>query len=420
WKGRPTVLCLAAFSILLGQNASADDWPRWRGSDGSAVSRETGLPEKWSATDNVRWRAEIKGEGSSSPIVVGECVFVTSAEELGARRSIHCLDRATGKTRWSRTIEHDDPEVASSLTGHAASTPACDGKRVVAWFGRAGLFAWDLSGKQLWHVEVGELESELGFASSPIFYGDLVILVCDHDGDRFRSQDSFLLAVDAATGKERYKIARDGLFRSWSTPILVPVGDDRVELVVAAQDEVRAYQPKSGELLWRVTVLTSWVTPSPVFADGLLFATSGRSGPLLAIRPGGTGDVTKTHVAWSHATGGPYVCSPVAYDGHLYVHDETGVLSCFEAKTGKLRYRERLEGKFYASPIAGDGKLYATNEEGTTYVVKTGDKFELLATNRLEETCLASPAIAGKCLFVRTNSHIWCIGPTGEKESPSR
>jgi outer membrane protein assembly factor BamB len=395
------------------RGAAAEDWPRWRGPEGNAVSAGSGLPAEWSTTRNIAWKAKIAGKGSSSPIVSGDSVFITSSLEHGFRRLTHCFDRATGRLRWTREIEDDDPEVASSMTGHAAATPAADGQRVVAAFGRAGLVCYDYEGRQLWRRALGKFESELGIASSPIIEGDCVYLVCDHDGDRFTSFDSYLLAVKLADGEVLWKTGRRGLFRSWSTPIVAQFGE-RKQLVVSAQDELRSYELVTGKQLWQVACTTGWVTPSPVFAAGMLFVASGKSGPVAALRPTDE-DGAAAEIAWKIEAAGPYVCSPIVYGDYLYIHSEAGVLSCYEAANGRQVYRQRLPGKFTASAVAGDGKLYFTNEEGTTYVVAVGAIFKLLATNPLEEYSLASPAISGRRLFLRTEQHLYCIAPGTER-----
>lgn len=408
----PSRLTLGLFALLAALPAACvggQDWPRWRGPQGNAVSSETPLPLEWSATRNVAWRVAVPGEGASSPIVSGDSVFLTSSLEDGTRRILHCLDRATGRTRWTRETEDKDPERTSALTGHAAATPATDGSRVVVLFGNAGAACYDFGGGLLWRWQPGAFDSELGLASSPVLHRGRVILVCDHDGDRFRSFDSFLIALDVQTGKTVWKTDRPGLGRSWSTPILVPAGD-RTELVVSAQDELRGYNPETGGLLWQVRGMTGWVTPSPVFGGGLVFATSGKDGPTLAVRPGGRGDVTATRVAWREEKDGPYVCSPLLYGDLLYVHDEQGRLTCREAASGRIVYRKRLGGKFIASGVAGDGRLYLTNEAGTTTVIRAGKEFEILSENRLEAECLASIAIAGGTLFIRTRGELFSIG----------
>jgi outer membrane protein assembly factor BamB len=388
----------AALSLLLLAGCAAStDWPRWRGPAGIAVADGTPLPVTWSTTRNVIWSVPIPGEGSSSPIVSGETVFVTSALDGGKRRILHCLDRRTGATRWTLETKDDDPERTSAITGHAAATPATDGRHVIAVFGNAGAVAADLSGAMLWRRPLGEFESELGLASSPILYDGLAILVCDHDGDRSKSFDSYLIALDVRTGDVVWKTERPGLFRSWSTPIVVDG-----ELIVSGQDEVRAYDPRSGRLRWSVGGMSGWVTPSPVVGGGHIVAVSGKDGPTVAIRSGGA-------VAWREERGGPYVCSPVLYDDLLYVGDETGRLICRDAGTGKEIYRARLRGTYKGSPVAGDGKIYFTNEEGMTTVVKAGPEFRVLAENRLDEECLASPAISGGALLIRTGTRLWRI-----------
>jgi outer membrane protein assembly factor BamB len=398
--------------LALPAQAPTADWPGWRGPDGSGVSAEKELPSRWSQTENVRWKAKVPGEGVSSPVVCKGRVFLTSSLDRGARRQVHCFVRETGKLLWSREIKDEEPEGTSAVTGHAASTPVTDGKCVVAFFGHAGVVCYDFAGKRLWHRKLGEFESDLGLASSPVFYKGRVLLVCDHDGDRFTSFDSFLVALDLATGQECWKTSRRGLHRSWGTPLLVPAGKKR-ELIVAGEDALRGYDPEDGKLLWQTAGLTGWVAPSPVFGHGLVFATSGKNGPVLAVKPGGRGKVAP---AWRHDTGGPYYCSPLLNGDYLYVHDEHGFLSCYEARTGKRQYRERLRGKFTASAVGGAGKVYVTNEDGVTYVLKAGPKFTVLARNPLGEECLASPAIAGGELFVRTEHHLYCIAQRGNRQ----
>jgi outer membrane protein assembly factor BamB/ABC-type transport system involved in multi-copper enzyme maturation permease subunit len=400
---------LVLFAVTTGLLAAADNWPRWRGAEGKAVSTENSVPTRWGPLENVRWKTAVPGEGFSSPIVWGERVFLTSAFEKGIRRAVHALDRQSGKILWSREITHQNPEIASAMTGHAAATPVTDGERVIAVFGNAGVICYDFEGQRLWQRDLGEFESELGLASSPIIHDGRVILVCDHDGTRPRSFDSYMMALDVRNGAIQWKTPREGLERSWSTPIVVPGAAGKQELVVSAQDHLRGYDPETGKELWRVGGMTGWVTPSPVFGHGLIFATSGKAGPVLAVRPGGRGDVTATHVVWQHANLGPYVCSPLLHGDCLYVHNEQGVLTCFDARTGKQHYRERLEGKFIASAVAAGSSLYVSNEDGTTFVIRAGTQFGLLAKNRLNEYTLASPAISGECILVRTEKHLWCL-----------
>jgi outer membrane protein assembly factor BamB len=340
--------------------------------------------------------------------VHGDRVYVTAAQDRGERRLVHCLHRNTGQLLWSRALADRDPERTSALTGHAASTPATDGRYVVAFFGNAGVVCYDTAGRQRWHRSLGTFDTELGLASSPVLDGSRVYLVCDHDGDRFTSFDSFLVALDRETGQERWRVSRPGHGRSWSTPILVPGPDGRRQLIVSGEERLRAYDPETGKALWQAAGLTGWVAPSPVFGHGLIFAASDRDGPILAVAPGGTGDVPPR---WRLPRGGPYVTSPVLLGDHLYTITELGIVSCHAATTGERLYRERLAGKFTASPVAGDGKVIVVNEAGTAYVLAAGPRFAVLARNRLGEECLASPAVADGLLFLRTAEHVYCFGP---------
>lgn len=407
---------LMTFGAAVGR---AENWPRWRGPDGNAVSQESPLPVRWGPEENVRCKAPVLGEGSSSPVVWEDRVFLTSARDDGTRRVVHCFHRDSGKRLWSREVEDDFPEITSALTGHAAPTPVTDGRRVLAFFGNAGLVCCDLDGRQLWRRRFGDFETELGLASSPVLNGGSVLLLCDHDGTRFTSFDSFLIALDVRTGETRWKTPRPDVGRSWSTPILVPGREGQRELVAAAENQVRGYDPKTGKQLWHVDGLTGWVAPSPVFADGMIYATSGRNGPVTAVRPGGRGDVTETRVAWRHPTGGPYVCSPLLYGEELYVHNGRGILTCYKARTGERVYRKRLDGRFYASGVAGDGKVFLTNTDGTTFVIDAGTTGEILAENALGEYSLASPAISDNSLFLRTESHLYRIGGESNADDPS-
>ncbi len=401
--------CALLTALLLVSPTPAENWPGWRGPGGNGVSTEKRLPLAWSKTQNVRWAALVPGAGFSSPIVWHDRIFLTAAFDKGARRAVHCLDRAGGRILWTREIADPDPELASAMTGHAAPTPATDGAHVVAFFGNAGMVCYDFAGKQLWRRKLGSFNSELGLASSPLLAHGRVFQVCDHDGDRFTSFDSFLIALDVRTGAVLWKTERPGVYRSWSTPLLLGATYGR-DLIVCASEQVRGYVAATGEEHWRLQGLTGWVAPSPVFADGKVFAASGKNGPVLAIRPGGKGDVTDRAVLWKQRAGGPYVCSPLAVGDFLYVHNEDGILCCYAAATGKLQYRERLEGKFYASAVAGAGRLYLTNDGGRTYVIALGSHFQLLERNDLGEYCLASPALSGGEIFIRTEHHLYCIG----------
>lgn len=405
------LLACATVWLLSATEAQADDWSRWRGDDGSAVADAKVPPASWSSERNIVWKARIDGEGSSSPVVIGDRVYITSSRDEGTVRLVHALDAVTGRTLWTGRVDDKNPENTSALTGHAAATPVADGGRVVASFGNAGVVCFDAAGKRLWRKDLGRFETELGLASSPIAERDRVILVCDHDGNRFRNFDSYVMALDLKTGRELWKTERPKLGRSWSTPIVVttPAGDR--ELIVSGDEQLRGYDPATGKMLWHVRGLGDWVTPSPVFADGVVYAASGPSGPILAVRPGGKGDVADSHVVWKHAAGGPYVTSPLVYRGRLYIHSRAGVLTCYRAASGKELFKKRLEGRFTSSGVGGAGKIYLTNEAGRTWVLAAADEFKLLSKNDLNAgESLASPAIADGSLFIRCGRELYRIG----------
>jgi len=399
------ICCLYTSTLFLSAPLRCEEWPGWRGPNQNGVSEQTNLPLEWSATSGIIWKSDLEGEGSSSPIVWQDRIFVTAANRSGERRSLYCFDRDSGDLSWKRAVVDENPEFTSPLTGHAASTPVTDGQRVYAWFGNAGVVCFDFAGNQKWQRKLGAFDTELGLASSPVIHGDLLYLLCDHDGDRFRTFDSFLVALNKHTGKEQWRSERPGLFRSWSTPL---VRAEQNELVVAGEKQLRAYHLADGKELWQVDGLLEWVAPSPVASEQLIIAMCGRNGPMLAVH-GGKVDASKQRLVWQHETGGAYVCSPLIYDDNLYVHDEQGVLVCYDLKTGAQRYQQRLEGTFYSSAVAAEGHIYITNDTGTTFVIQAGPQFKLLAQNELGEEVLSSPAISRSSIILRTSTHLYCI-----------
>ncbi len=395
-----------ALLVLTASITMAGDWPGWRGPTGSGVSDEKSAPLTWSATKNVRWKTALPGEGASSPAIADGRIYLTAAHEKGARRVVLALDAATGKLLWQREFRDADPERSSALTGHAAPTPATDGRHVVAFLGNAGVVCLDRDGRLLWHKPLGGFDCELGLASSPMLHGGRVFLTCDHDGDRFTSFASYLVALDLATGKEVWKAERREQGRSWATPLIMPMTSDRHELIIAGDNGVRSHDPATGKLLWSVAGLETWVAPSPIRAGAVVIAASGRNGPVLAIEPG---KPEGKRLLWKKRNGGPYICSPVVWGDLLYLPHETGLLLCVELATGREVYRERLDGKFLASPLAVAGRLYWTDETGTTRVIRAGRKYEELASNPLGEEVRASPALVEGVLYLRGEKHLYAI-----------
>jgi len=420
---------------------SAENWPAWRGPHATGVSPEANLPERWSATENVAWQAPLRGAGVSSPVVFGGLVFVTSQEGTGNRREgnhpsltqgaggdasgertltgaarsdrtrfvVAAFDRATGKRAWEHVMEADG-ELQGVHDKHnlASPSPVTDGERVYAWFGTGQIVALDMNGKVAWqrHLakEYGPFNINWGHASSPALYKDALILLCYH------SPASYLLSLDAKTGKTRWKADRGKDVISYSTPILV-AGGRGAELIVNTSEGVEAHDPDTGERLWHFAEPNRFPIPVPSPHEGILYLTRGyRSGPYMAIKTGGRGDVSKTHVAWHVPTGAPYVPSAVHYNGLFYMAGENGIVNAIDAATGERVWQERIGGIFTASPVAGDGKVYLVSETGETVVLHAGRTPKVLARNTVDGHFVASPAIAGGRLFLRADDKLIAIG----------
>jgi outer membrane protein assembly factor BamB len=357
----------------------------------------------------VIWKVAIPGRGNSSPIVWGDRIFLTTADEDGQHRILLALSREDGSLLWSVDAPAARPEPIFGKNTWASSTPTTDGELVYVWFGNHGLMAVDFGGAIRWHMSFGSVDTRHGTASSPVLYDDRVFLFQDHNGPG----GSFVAAVDKATGLEIWRTARETTV-GWGSPVVIRAGK-RDELIVSSQARVIAYDPDRGRELWRCHGNLSEVTPTPVAGEGLVFTSSGRAGPTLAIRPGGSGNVSRTHVMWKSPKGSPFVPSPLLYGGRLYtINDMASVATAFEARTGRVLFQGRLgrsgrEG-FSASPVGVDGKVFFTNDDGLTFVLAAGDDFELLHTNDIGERTLASPALVDGRWYIRTIEHLYCIG----------
>ena len=382
-------------------------WARWRGPSGQGVVSGTGYPDSWSATENVKWKVAVPGSGNSSPIVWDDRIFVTTAYDGGKRLSVVAFRRNDGMKLWETFAPEGRTPYGHYKNGHASATPATDGQRVYVSFGTRGLLALDMNGKQVWYRDLGAMDAYHGTAGSPLLYKDRLVLYQD------QSRNSFIAAFDTRSGKTLWSTPREADV-GWGTPIAVHVVDHD-EIIVNGQLKVQAYNPDTGAELWSCKGTTYEVIPTPVVGYGMVFCSSGRAGPTLAIRPGGKGDVTRSHLAWTSPRGSPFVPSPILYGEHLYmVNDMQSVVTSFEATTGKVMWQNRLgaarrEG-FSASPVAVDGKVFFTNDEGETFVLKAGPTFELLRTNRIGEGTLATPALVDGRWYIRTESNLFAIG----------
>lgn len=416
------ILCLLAALVLTAASAPAIDvkmivregdalkyWPNWRGPSYQGYVQGTGYPDAWSDTKNVLWKVPVPGTGNSSPIVWGDRIYMATAYDGGTRKSIVAFDRSNGKKVWETFAPDAPPETPHAKNGHASGTPATDGRRIYAYLGNHGLLALDMSGKQVWHQNVGPFNAFHGTAGSPLLYRDRVIIYQDQRG----AGGSFVGAFDAATGKPRWRTARKEQI-GWGTPIAIKAGD-RDEIIVSSMQRVYAYDPDTGGELWSAGGNLVEVIPTPVVGDGMVFTSSGRAGPTLAIRPGGTGDVTNSHVVWSAAKGSPFIPSTLLHDGILYmVNDMQSIATAYDSKSGEVLWQGRLgeaaRESFSASPVLVDGKVFFTNDQGDTFVLKAGREFNLLHVNQLNARTLASPALVDGKWYWRTASELIAIG----------
>jgi len=430
----------AAASARALEPAPDARWPGWRGANGQGVASGVKIPLEWSETKNVVWKTELPGRGHSSPIVWGDHIFVTTAIEgdvvpgvvpmkhvqpdgsefrhpdaVGDDRKhafkVLALDAGSGRVLWERTAWEGVPsDSRHKKASFASPTAVTDGERVYAYFGTEGLYAYDFAGHLGWKFDPGVVGSmSVGLGTSPVLYQDLVILLCDEEnGDR-----SFIVGLDRRSGKQVWRTARK-VEVSWATPVLVTAGG-RDELVTSGNQAIIAYDPATGRELWRMKGLDSNAITTPLIGDGVVVVSSGYPNKItVAVRPGGSGDVTNTpHVLWRYDKGSAYVPSPVLYDGLVYLMTDKGLLTALDAKTGAVKYeggRPPVAASFMASALAVDGRLLLMSQDGDTFVVKAGPEFAVERTNPLGEPIGASAAVAGGRLYIRGERHLFAIG----------
>ena len=436
---------LLAFLLTLGVAAAASasldaaNWPQWRGIDGQGISGEANLPAEWNPAKNVAWKAELPGYGQSQPIVWGDRIFLTAAVEGGAAPEGHkapvhliegqpfvhpdsvgidklhtmkvlSLDLATGRVLWERTAYEGPVFDARHRRGsYAAPTMVTDGRTVVAYFGSEGLYGYDFDGDLKWKADVGKFPLlGMGTGTSPVLFENLVIVQRDEN----EGKHSLLLAYDINTGTEVWRTPRT-VEASWSTPVIVGA-EGRAELVTNGNQLIVAYDPKTGKERWRTRGVESNAIHTPLVGHGLVIVTAGYPAKkVIAIRPGGSGDITGTdRIVWQYDRGTGYVVSPILYGDYVYLVSDKGIISCLDAKTGEVKYeggRVPVPATFMASPIAFEGKLLLTSTDGDSYVIKAGPVHEVLGTNSIGEPAASTPSISQGRILVRGAKHLFCI-----------
>ena len=386
----------------------ADNWPAWRGPTGQGICEETELPLEWSASKNVRWKLPLPAPGNSTPIAWGKRIFLTQATNSGAGRWTWCVNRDDGKIAWKKKVVYAGSEPTHATNPYCSASPVTDGERVIVSHGSAGLFCYDLSGKELWRRDLGEFRHIWGNANSPVIYGDSCIINC---GPGVRTH---LLCLDKKTGKETWKIpipgghegtgGRESWTGSWSTPLVLGK-----KLLVSYPGRLIAFEATSGKELWSCSGLGKLVYTSPLAREGIAVSMSGFMGPPLAVRLGGKGEVTESRRLWRQERSQQRIGSGVIHQGHIYIHNDPGVLECIKLKTGETVWKNRLAGKSWSSVVLSGDRLYTADDGGSCFVVQASPSFKVLARNELGERIRASIAVSDGALFIRSYKHLWCI-----------
>ncbi len=413
-------LALSSLLLVFSVGASAGDWAQFRGPGGLGISDETGLPLTWSSEENLIWKTPLPGYGASSPIVVGDKIFVTcyggygvGGEDAGdqANLKLHlvCCDRASGEVVWNKSVDPQLPEKPYQQFlpehGYASGTPASDGKAIYVFFGRSGVWAFDLDGTKLWNADVGSETHIFGSANSPLLVGDYVIINAS-------IESGSLVALEKSTGEEVWRA--DGIDESWNTPVLVNLPNGETEVVLTITGKILSFDPQTGSPFWNCESAETYICPSVVVHDGTVFAIGGRGPYVAGVKAGGRGDVTETHRLWV-AEEGSNVPSPVYHDGHLYWVNDGGIAHCVNAETGETVYKQRVDGaeKTYASALLAEGRLYVVTWHSGTFVLDAKPEFKVLARNILsgdDSVFNASPAVSDGQLILRSNKFLYCVG----------
>ncbi len=407
-------LCLLIAITAIGP-VHADNWTRFRGANGQGVSGETNLPLRWSSTENVVWKTPIPGNAWSSPIVSGDHVFLTTTTEEGKVCRVICVNRTSGDIQWNKEVHRQELRAKRAQNSYATPTPVTDGKKVYCVFSDGTVVAVDFQGEVVWKNSDVTFHSLHGLGASPLLVGDQLIMPFDGSsaeenkvGWKIPWEKAVVLSLDTATGAVRWKGSRGMSRVGHVTPVLV---DDGRQVVSAGGDRVQGHDVKTGDRIWSIYSQGEGVTPSPVLGEGLIFTSSGFEEPTLrAIRTGGEGDVTETHIAWEQKKGVPALPSLLYVDPYLYTITRDNILHCLEAASGEVVWLKRLDGAYSASPVYADGRIYVLSEEGVTLVLRPGGKYDEIARNAIDEKCMASMAVSQGQFFIRTAENLYCIG----------
>ncbi len=419
-------LCLALLS-LLPLTLHAANWPAWRGPLGTGISEENNLPTKWSKTENVKWRVALPERGNSTPIIWGDRIFLTQA--VGEQRTLMCFNRANGKLLWQKGVATKEKEPTHATNPYCSASPVTDGERVIVSFASDGLYCYDFNGKELWRrADLGRQIHIWGNAASPVIYGDLCFL------NFGPGETTYLLAVDKKTGRTLWKKNEDSGYNkpatadakgakkgggnatyvgSWTTPTLMKV-EGKDQLLMSWPKRLAAYDPASGKELWTCSGLNPLCYTSPIYENGIVVAMGGFSGMAIAVRAGGSGDVTESRRVWHHPRSPQRIGSGVIKDGHIYIHNDPGTAMCIDLKTGENVWTERLKGEGksgvnWSSVMLSGDNCYSITQGGDCFVFKASPKFELVSVNSLGEPSNSSIVPSNGELFIRTHAALWCI-----------
>jgi outer membrane protein assembly factor BamB len=409
------------FAFTLPAIAHGEDFAQWRGPRGDGISTAKGLPTKWGVDLNVAWKTPLPEPGNSTPVVWGDRIFVTQPVANENRRTLLCLDRTDGKTLWQQGTDWTGPDPTHGTNPFCSASPVTDGKRVIVWHGSAGLFAYDLDGRELWRRDLGIQKHIWGYGSSPVIHGDLCFLNFG-PGPR-----SFLIAVRCDTGETVWqhdepintqgtaeaKFASADFYGSWSTPVIRQLAGQE-QLVISFPFRVCGFEPSTGKLLWSHEGINALVYTSPLIEQETIVSMGGYSGMTVALRVGPNNVIERL---WRHPKTKQRIGSGAIHDGHIFIHNDPGIAECFDLKTGESVWEERLVGPGakatnWSSVMIADGNCYTINQAGDCFVFRASPKFELIATNSLGETSNASIVTAGNSLLIRTHQHLWSIAET--------